>query len=330
MLVPTIGLVQVGHQSMADRYSYLPSVGISLMVAWGLCDWAARRPHALQVVGALGALALAACAVLTPRQIAFWKTADSLFARAAEISDQDPVTCYNVGVAVLEQGNYPRAVRCFERALKGADSSTPKTFLARVQNNLGCALLEQGQVPGAISNFESALVMQPNYPQVYYNMGRAFLTNRQPDVAVDCFQHALALDPNVAEIHYKLANALVLLGQPAAAITEYSKTLQLRPDMDEAANNLAWLLATCPDRSLRDGPRAVSLARQASEHSHDQNPLILGTLAAAYAETGQRAEALATAQHALQLAQAQDKPALARTLESQIRQYKDAAGGSFP
>jgi protein O-mannosyl-transferase len=330
MLVPTIGLVQVGHQSMADRYSYVPSVGISLMVAWGLCDWAARRPHSLQVVGTLGALAVAACALLTPRQIVFWKSADALFGRAAEISDQDAVTCYNVGVAVLEQGNYARAVRCFERSLKAADNSTPKTFLARVQNNLGCALLEQGQVPSAISNFESALISQPNYPQVYYNMGRAFLTNRQPDVAVDCFQHALALDPNVAEIHYKLANALVQLGRPAAAITEYSKTLQLRPDNDEAANNLAWLLATCSDRSLRDGAKALTLARQASEHSHDQNPRILGTLAAAYAETGQRADALAIVQHALQLALAQDNPALARTLESQIRQYKETGGSSFP
>jgi Flp pilus assembly protein TadD len=134
----------------------------------------------------------------------------------------------------------------------------------------------------------------------------------------------------VAEIHYKLANALVQLGRPAAAITEYSKTLQLRPDNDEAANNLAWLLATCSDRSLRDGAKALTLARQASEHSHDQNPRILGTLAAAYAETGQRADALAIVQHALQLALAQDNPALARTLESQIRQYKETGGSSFP
>ena len=230
----------------------------------------------------------------------------------------------------MEQGNYPRAVRCFERALKVADKTAPKSFLARTQNNLGCARLEQGQIPGAISNFESALVLQPNFPQAYYNMGRAFMTNRQPDVAVECFQHALALDTNAAEIHYKLANALVQLNRPADAIAEFSKTLQLKPGMDEAANNLAWLLATCPDRSLRDGAKAVALARQASEHSQDQNPVILGTLAAAYAETGQRAEALATAQRARQLALAQNKPALARMLESQASQYHDRNGGSPP
>jgi protein O-mannosyl-transferase len=330
MLVPTIGLVQVGHQSMADRYSYLPSVGISLMAAWGLGDWAARRPRLLQAVAMAGVLVAAACAGLTPRQIAFWKNPDALFARAADLSDQDYLTCYNIGCSVMEQGNFVRAARCFERALKVAGKAAPKSFLARAQNNLGCALLEQGQVPGAISNFESALVLQPAFPQAYYNMGRAFMTNRQPDVAVDCFQRALALDSSAAEIHCKLANALVQLGRPAAAIVEYSRTLQLRPAMDEAANNLAWLLATCSDRSLRDGAKAVTLARQASEHSQDQNPVILGTLAAAYAETGQRSEAVSTAQRARQLALAQNNPALARVLESQVRQYQDGDGGAHP
>jgi len=330
MLVPTIGFVQVGHQAMADRYSYLPSIGITLMVAWGWGDFAARRPWLLKASIAVAALAVAACAVLTPRQIAFWRTPVSLFARAADISDQDYQTCYNIGCAAMDQGNFPRAARCFERALKVAGQDAPKLFLAQVKNNLGCALLEQGQVPGAISNFESALVFQPAYPQAFYNMGRAFLTNQQPDVAVDCFQRALALDPSVAEIHYKLANALTQLGRPAQAIAQYSQALQLRPGMDDAANNLAWLLATCSDRSLRDGARAVALAHQASEHSHDQNPVILGTLAAAYAETGNLSTAATTAQRAHQLALDQNNPALAGVLESQWRRYQNGGGGSHP
>jgi len=330
MLVPTIGLVQVGHQAMADRYSYLSSVGISIMAAWGLCGLAAGRPWLLKAAATLGALALAACAVLTPRQIDFWKNPIVLFARAAEFSDQDCMTCYNIGYAVLQQGNYPRAARCFERALKVAGKSAAPSFLARAQNNLGCALLGQGQITNAVAHFDKALAIQPRYPEAFYNMGRAFLTNGQPDVAVDCFQRALALDPSVAEIHYKLANALLQLNRPAAAIAQYAQALQLRPGMDEAANNLAWLLATCSDRSLRDGPRALALARQASEHSHRQNPLILGTLAAACAETGQLSEAVAAAQQARQLALAQNNPALAAALESQLRRYQAAGRGPHP
>jgi tetratricopeptide (TPR) repeat protein len=255
MLVPTIGLVQVGHQAMADRYSYVPSVGISLMVAWGLCELAARRSLALNVAATAGAMAVAACLVLTPRQIAFWRTPVALFAHAADVSDQDSVTCYNVGCAAMEQGNFPRAERCFERALKVAGKSAPLSFRARAQNNLGCALLEQGRVSGAITNFESALALQPEYPQAFYNMGRAFLTNNQPDVAADCFQRALALD---------------------------------------------------------------------------QNPVILGTLAAAYAKEGKLSDAVTAARRARQLALAQNNRVLAGLLEAQLRRYQADNGGSPP
>jgi tetratricopeptide (TPR) repeat protein len=181
-----------------------------------------------------------------------------------------------------------------------------------------------------VANFEKAVNIQPRYPEAYFNLGRAFLANNQPDVAVDCFQRALSMDASVADTHCKLANALSQLHRQAEAISEYSKALQLRPGMDEAANNLAWLLATCPDRSLRDGPRAVALARQASEHSKGQNPVILGTLAGAYAEAGRLSEAVEAAQRAKQLALAQNNPALAAALDGQLKKYQSAAGGARP
>jgi protein O-mannosyl-transferase len=255
MILPTIGLVQVGRQSLADRYSYLPSVGIFLMAAWGARDVAARRPWLLPTVATAGTLALAACAVLTPRQISFWKTPMAFLARAAEISDQDCQTCYNVGCEAMEQRNFARAARCFERALKAADKNDPLSLLARVQNNLGCTLLEQGHITNAVDHFEKALELQPRYPQAYYNMGRVFLTNGQPNVAVDCFQHALALD---------------------------------------------------------------------------QNPVVLGALATAYAQAGNMAEAVSATQKARQLALAQNNPALAKSLESQLRRFEAGAGASPP
>jgi tetratricopeptide (TPR) repeat protein len=255
MLVPTIGLVQVGHQAMADRYSYLPSVGISIMAAWGLCDLAARRSPMLKAAATAGALALAACMVMTSRQISFWKTPVALFSHAAELSDQDCLTCYNVGCAVMEQGNFVRAERCFERALKVAGAGDPPSLLARVQNNLGCVLLEQGQITNAVAHLDQALKLQPSYPQACYNMGRAFMTNNQPNVAVECFQRALALD---------------------------------------------------------------------------QNPLVLGALADAYAQAGNLVQAVASAQQARQLALARKDEALARKLESQLRQYQGDEGGSRP
>jgi tetratricopeptide (TPR) repeat protein len=177
---------------------------------------------------------------------------------------------------------------------------------------------------------EKAVSIRPNYPEAYYNLGCAFLNNKQPAEAVDCFQRALAIDDSVAAIHYKLANALRQSGQYAQAIAEYDRTLQLRPNMDEAANNLAWLLATCPERSLRNGARAVALARQASEQSHNQSPIILGTLAAAYAEVGNFSEAVTTAQQARQLALEQTNSALAGVLEAQSRRYQESSAGPHP
>jgi Tfp pilus assembly protein PilF len=273
---------------------------------------------------------VACCAVFTPRQIAFWRNPVALFAHAADLSDQDSLTCYNIGCQVMEQRNYARAERCFERALNVADKTASPSFLARVRNNLGCALLEQGRLAEAITNFETALSLQQINPQAYYNMGRAFLTNGQPDVAADCFQRALALDPNAAEVHYKLANALVQLRRPAKAIDEFSEALRLRPGMDEAANNLALLLATCTDASLKDPARAVALARQASEHCQDQNPVILGTLATAWAAAGKLPEAADAARRARQLALDQHDTALAAVLDSQWRRYQGGGGGAHP
>jgi Flp pilus assembly protein TadD len=195
---------------------------------------------------------------------------------------------------------------------------------------LGFAYLHQGEITNAVTNFEMAIAIKPHYPEACFNLGCALLTNNQPAKAVECFQQALEMDPNVAEIHYKLANALLQLGRPAQAIAHYSQALKLRPGMDEAANNLAWLLATCSDRSLRDGERAVVLARQASEHSHNQNPVILGTLAAALAEEGKLSEAAVIAQQARQLALAQTNRTLAGALESQWRRYRGGSGGSPP
>jgi len=255
MLLPTIGLVQVGHQSMADRYSYLPSVGISLMLAWALLELIAGRLWLRKSIATAGALAVAACAAATCRQIEFWKNPVALFARAAEVSDQDCQTCYNVGCDVMQQGNFPRAIRCFERALKAAGKNDPPSLLARVHNNLGCAFLEQGQITNAVDHLEDALKLQPRYPQAYYNMGRAFMTNGQPMVAADCFQRALALD---------------------------------------------------------------------------QNPVVLGALASAYAQAGNFAEAVATAQRARQLALAQNNTALAKSLALQLKRYQAGGGDSQP
>jgi Flp pilus assembly protein TadD len=268
--------------------------------------------------------------IWTPLQVRYWQDTRTLFMRAASVTDHNYLAYYNLGCYAKDDGEYAQAILYFEKALSAEADNAPWADHARAYNNLGYAYLHRGEITNAVADFEKALELQPRYPEAFYNLGRAFLTNNQPDVAVDCFERALALDPNVAEIHYQLAFALAQWGRSAEAIAQYSQALQLSPGMDDAANNLAWLLATCSDRSLRDGARSLALARQASGHSHDQNPVILGTLAAAYAEEGNLSEAVATAQRARQLALAQNNRTLAGILEAQWRRYQNGNGGSHP
>jgi protein O-mannosyl-transferase len=330
MLVPAIGLVQVSTQAMADRYSYLPSVGIWIMVAWGVKDLIGINPVPRAAAAGAGSIAIMACVFWTPVQVSYWRSTRALFMRATRVTDQNYLAYYNLGCYAKDEGDYGQAILYFKKALSAEADDAPWANHARAYNNLGYSYLHQGDISNAVADFERAVELQPQYPEAYFNLGRAFQANNQPDVAADCFQRALAMDPNVAEIHYKLANALLQLGRPAQAIAQFSQALQLNPGMDDAANNLALLLATCPDRSLRDGAKAVALARQASAHSHDQNPVILGTLAAAYAEAGQLSEATATAQRASQLALAQNNRTLAGVLESQWRRYQSGSGGTLP
>jgi hypothetical protein len=203
MLIPTIGLVQVSTQSMADRYSYLPSVGLWIMVAWGVRDWAGDRPRARAMAALGGAAAVLACVALTPIQIHYWRNSRALFMRAAAVTDQYFLAYYNIGCYAVDQGDYSEAIYDYKKALSSEPDNTLWSNHSRAYNDLGFAYLHEGQISNAVANFEKALKLEPSYPQAYYNLGRAFMTNHQPDVAVDCFQRALALDRNPA-----ISNAL--------------------------------------------------------------------------------------------------------------------------
>jgi hypothetical protein len=198
MLVPTLGLVQVGDQSMADRYTYLPSAGLWIMLAWSARDWAGRLPLRRATAALGGAMAIVLCMVLTPPQISCWKNSLTLFQRAAAVTGPNYLGYYNLGCYAVDQGNYPLAIFYFEKTLRAKPDSASLPYDAPAYNNMGFAYLRQGQISNAVANFDKALKLQPRYPEAYFNMGCAFLTNGQPDVAADCFQRALALERNPA------------------------------------------------------------------------------------------------------------------------------------
>jgi protein O-mannosyl-transferase len=315
MLVPVIGLVQVGNQSMADRYGYMPIVGIFIMTVWGAHELLAGWPGGNRAAAVLASLAIGGCAVLTARQAGVWQNTVTLFVHDSEVTADNYDAFYNLGRYWQHKGENARAADYYQKSLE------IKPDYALAHNNLGYILLQNGKTAAAIAQFEAALRSQPVYPEACYNLGRACLTNGQPDEAVACFQKAIGMDPNVAEIHYLLAETLRQQGRITGAVAEYEKSLDLRPDSARACNNLAWLLATCPQASFRNGPLAVALAKHAEKLTAGGDALVLGTLAAAQAETGNFAEAMAAARRARQLADAQTNTALVDIIGKQEQQY---------
>ena len=223
---------------------------------------------------------------------------------------------YNLGNAFLQQGQMDRAMAQYQKALALAPD------YAEAHNNLGNIFIQQGRVEEAIVHFQKALALKPDYADAHNNLASAFLQQGRMDEAVTHFQKALALKPDDADVHDHLGNALLQQGRTAEALSHYLKALTVKPDDAGVQNKLAWLLATSPQASLRNGDQAIELAHRANQLTGGSNPVILCTLAAAWAEAGRFPEAVATAQRALQLAEAQSNQALADDLRSELKLYQ--------
>jgi tetratricopeptide (TPR) repeat protein len=172
---------------------------------------------------------------------------------------------------------------------------------AAVQYNFAHALLQVGRVDESIAHLKKALEIEPGNLAARSDLGSALLRLGRVEESLGQLQKALELDPNYSPAHANLANTLLQMGRTDEALAHFQTILLLDPHDAEAQKNMAWVLATCPDARIRDGGRAVALAEEASRMESD-NPLIGATLAAAYAEAGRFADAIAVAERALQLA----------------------------
>jgi Flp pilus assembly protein TadD len=190
------------------------------------------------------------------------------------------------------------------------------------QCNLGFAFRQSGKVEEAITHYKLALQINPNYAEVHNNLGNALVQQGRAEEAIRHYQQALQINPNYADAHHNLGTALQQKGRAAEAISQYQQALQIEPANKEVQNNLAWLLATCADASLRNGHKAVELARQANELSGGADPGILDTLAAALAEAGRFSEARRTAQKAMELARAAGQKELVEELTVELKRYE--------
>jgi protein O-mannosyl-transferase len=312
MLAPVIGWVQVGSFSMADRYAYLSNTGLLVMVIWT----ARTQPQALAIGGGL---ALAGCLALTSIQVRYWHDSETLFRHALAVTKNNPAMENNLGATLFQKGRVDEALPHMFRAVT-LDPENP-----RAHYTLAFALLNKGKVADALAQFEIQVQLEPGDPQAQFNFGNVLLDQGLARDAMPHLEKAAQLRPDAADYHYKLGEASRMTGLAAEAISQYEQSLQLHHV--QAASDLAWLLATTPDASLRNGSRAVQMALLADHAAGGRDPKILGVLAAAYAEAGDFPKAVSTAQNALQLTGTANETALADLLRRQLVLYR--AGSPF-
>lgn len=451
-LVPVIGIVQVGGQAMADRYTYVPSIGFFVALVWWGAELAGTTKARRWGLSILAIVAIVACLPLSARQVATWKNSRTLFEQARRVTTGNFIALNTLGELLRREGRLDEAITYFREAVAAGPLYAPAWC------GLGMALYQNGQKEEGIACHRQALKLNPDDPQALDNLGLLLFWENRPEEAEPLLRHAVTVRPGFAEAHAHLASVLAALGrneealehlntavrfkpeahairlgraamlmkqgrvdeahaefrtvvaqQPgnldarlamagllmesgriaeateefrhvvtqsptnipaldglgyalaqngqvdeaqrcfeaavalsptngfarlhlgmmlqrkgevAAAMTEYRRAIESNPQLTAALNNLAWLQATHPDAALRNGAEAVSLAKRACELTQEREPIFIGTLAAAYAEAGQFAEAVAAAERARDLAQEAGLTEVARRNEELLDLYR--------
>jgi tetratricopeptide (TPR) repeat protein len=328
MLVPVIGLVQVGEQAHADRYTYLPQIGLYVLIVWAVTDLTAfwRARHTFFAIAAPAAIvALSWCAFV---QTSYWKNSERLWSRALGVTSNNDVAHNNLGFLFLRRNELDRAISHFETALNIRSSNAEAHYnlgAALIHNNLGNALARKRRADEAIAHYQEAVRLRPDYADAYYNFGSILLQEGRTDEAIAQWQKALLIQPQDGEVYTSLGNAFFRKGLMKGAISYYQQALEVAPQDALARNNMAWILATSSDASVRDGTKAVDLAERAVQLSGGEDPNFLRTLAASYAESRRFSEAIDAGERGIEIAIAQGKSGLVNALEREIALYRARA-----
>ena len=328
MLVPVIGLVQVGEQGHADRYTYLSHIGLFLAVVWLAADvvTVCRSRSWLALRTAVALLIILALAWLAFIQTSYWRNSETLWTHALAVTFDNDVAHNNLGYLCVDRVELDKAISHFETALRiraGKRDPHYGVGTAFMEVNLADTLARKGRSDEAMVHYQEAIRLQPDYANAYYNRGNVLFAKGRIDEAIADWEKALQIQPNDADAHTGLGNALLRKRALREAIAHYEQALALAPEDPHSRNNIAWVLATtASDVSIRDGAKAVGFAQEAVQLSGGREPRFLRTLAAAYAESGRFSEAVDVAKQAVLIAKMQGNTDVANRLEKDLVLYR--------
>jgi tetratricopeptide (TPR) repeat protein len=348
-LVPVIGIVQVGNQALADRYTYITLTGLFIIIAWGLPDLLAGWRYKKIALTLSALLIILAMSVCTYFQLRHWQNSLTLFQHALDVTEDNYIAHCGIAGPLREQGRLDEAIYHCSEAVR----LIPDYLDARI--NLAHALYDAGRLDESVKECRKYLQMKPDDPDMLNVLGITLGQQGKFDEAIKCLTEALRikpdaaahtnisyvlalrgsldeaaahlaealrLDPQIGQAHYSLGQVLERKGKIDEAITHFEEALRLKPDWVEPMNHLAWFLVASKETTIHNPDKAVGLARRACELTNYKRPDFLDTLAAAYAAKGDFHKAIETAEKALELCQSPEWNSLKKEIESRLVLYK--------
>lgn len=261
MLLPVIGLVQVGEQAMADRYTYLPQIGVGIAIAWGIAQLSQSWPNRRLACGLAAGLSLAMMMIVANRQTSYWRDSETLFIHTLNCTAPNSIAHCNLGIALFDKGAIDKAVEQYEAAL------TIKPKSALIRTNLGEALQRLGRYDESIAQCEEALKVDPTWADAHYNLAESLRLRGRPndlDAAIAHFKESLRLKPNRADAHNNMGAAFGQQGKVGEAIVQFQNAIKVEPDCALAYQNLgvALLKQGKPVEAITQFRKALALAER--------------------------------------------------------------------
>ena len=352
-LSPVLGFIMLftfRYTFVADHYQYLACIGPIALVSAGIVTFSHNFAHFRAAIVSVSLLIAASFWTLTWRQAAMYSDVETLWRTTLARNPECWMAHTNLGLVLLQEGKIDDAIAQYRSALKmqpdswdaeynlgtalvakgQVDQALPhceKAVAMRptdpdAQVSLGNALLQKGRIDESISHYQTALTRHPDHFLARYGLGQALLEKGDLEGAIQACRSALLLRDSDADCHTTLAIALEEKGNSGEAVQHYEKALDLSPQSIPTLTNLAWLLATSQDASVRNGRKSIDLATQADRLTGGANARVLQTMAAAYAENGDFVNAVRTVRSAMELARMQGDDSLTTDLHQQIALYQ--------